>query len=295
MPVWPVIGNHDHDMNVTEDLASSREYSKHFGPAYYAFNAGRDYYIVLDNILYNGIENYKEGLDSRQINWVKDYLKYVPKGSHIFVAMHAPVFFYRWKDYKMVMADEFVGLFKDYKVTVISGHTHIQYNYEINENMREFNIASVGGAWWIWDVMYSRDGTPCGYQVFDSNHKGITNFWKSTGKPEDYQMKVYPIGTVKGHLNDICVKVWNWDNRWKVEWYEDNEYRGDMKQYSGKDPDYHTALQMGYALNGCKGAVSAIPDSYFYFSATPSANAGVVKIVVTDAAGKKYTEEIDLK
>lgn len=295
MPVWPVIGNHDHDMNVTEDLASSREYSNHFGPTYYAFNAGKDYYIVLDNILYNGIENYKEGLDSRQINWVKDYLKYVPKESHIFVAMHAPVFFYRWKDYKMVMADEFIDLFKDYKVTVISGHTHIQYNYEINENMREFNIASVGGAWWVWDIMYSRDGTPCGYQVFDSNHKGITNFWKSTGKPEDYQMKVYPVGTVKGHLNDICVKVWNWDNRWKVEWYEDNEYRGDMKQYSGKDPDYHTALQMGYALNGGKGAVSAIPDSYFYFSATPSGNAGVVKIVVTDASGKKYTEEIDLK
>ncbi len=294
MPVWPVIGNHDHDMNVTEDIASSHLYSKHFGPTYYAFNAGKDYYIVLDNILYNGIENYEEGLDKRQIDWLKGYLKHVPKGSHIFVAMHSPVYFYRWKDYKMVMADEFIEALKDYKVTVLSGHTHIQYNYVINENMREYNIASVGGAWWIWDVMYSRDGAPCGYQVFDCTSKGYTHYWKSTGISEDYQFRVYPVGTVEGHADELCVKVWNWDNRWKVEWYEDGKYMGQMKQYSGKDPDYANALQWGYMMEGREGGVSAIPDSYFFFCVTPSPNAAKAKIVVTDAYGKQYEEEVCL-
>lgn len=294
MPVWPVIGNHDHNQDVPDDLHGDDLYCNAFGPAYYGFNAGKDYYIVLDNILYNGIENYEEGLDQKQIDWLKGYLKYVPKGAHIFVAMHSPVYFYRWKDYKMVMADEFIDALKDYDVTVISGHTHIQYNYEINRRMREYNIASIGGAWWIWDVMYSRDGTPCGYQVFDSNHKGVSNFWKSTGKPEDYQFKVYPVGTVEGHLKDLCVKVWNWDSRWKVEWYEDGKYKGAMKQFSAKDPDYHNALQMGYILEGKKGGVSAIPDGYFYFSATPSARCSKVKIVVTDAYGREYSEEVAL-
>ena len=295
MPVWPVIGNHDHNMAVTtDDDASAGLYRSHFGPTYYAFNAGADFYIVLDNILYNGVEDYEEGLDEKQLNWLRGYLRHVPKGSRIFVAMHAPVYFYRWKDYKMVMADEFVEALADYDVTVISGHTHIQYNYEINRNMREFNIASVGGAWWLWDIQYSRDGTPCGYQVFDSNSKGIRNFWKTVGYPEEYQFKVYPVGTVEGYEDAICVKVWNWDNRWKVEWYEDGQYKGQMQQFSTTDPDYANALQRGYALYGQKGGVSPIPDSYFFFSTVPSSNAKKVKITVTDGAGVQYSEELNL-
>ena len=146
----------------------------------------------------------------------------------------------------------------------------------------------------MWDIEYNRDGTPSGYQVFDSNHKGITHFWKSTGKPEDYQFKVYPLGTMEGHLEDLCVKVWNWDNRWKVEWYEDGKYKGAMKQFSAKDPDYFNALQLGYILEGKKGGASAIENGYFYFSATPSARCSKVKIVVTDAYGREYSEEVAL-
>ena len=69
MPVWPVIGNHDHNKNVPEDEHGSDLYSEYFGPADYAFNAGRDYYIVLDNIIYSGVNKYKEGLNSRQMEW----------------------------------------------------------------------------------------------------------------------------------------------------------------------------------------------------------------------------------
>lgn len=294
MPVWPVIGNHDHNKNVPEDEHGSDLYSEYFGPADYAFNAGRDYYIVLDNIIYSGVNKYKEGLNSRQMEWIKGYLKFVPKGSNIFVAMHAPVYFYQWKGYKMAMIDELEEAMKDYKVTVITGHSHMQYNYEINRNMREYNIASIGGAWWLWDIEFNRDGTPSGYQVFDSNHKGITNFWKTTGKPDDYQFRVYPMGTMEGHLNDLCVKVWNWDNRWKVEWYEDGKYMGAMKQFSAKDPDYFNALQLGYILEGKKGGASAIENGYFYFSATPSAGASSIKIVVTDAYDRVYSEEVVL-
>jgi hypothetical protein len=142
--------------------------------------------------------------------------------------------------------------------------------------------------------MYSRDGAPCGYQVFDCTSKGYTHYWKSTGILEDYQFRVYPVGTVEGHADELCVKVWNWDNRWKVEWYEDGKYMGQMKQYSGKDPDYANALQWGYMMEGREGGVSAIPDSYFFFCATPSPNATKAKIIVTDAYGKQYEEEVCL-
>lgn len=45
------------------------------------------------------------------------------------------------------------------------------------------------------------------------------------------------------HEDELCVKVWNWDNRWKVEYYEDGKLKGEMKQYKGMDPDYDFFLQ----------------------------------------------------
>ena len=46
IPIYPVIGNHDHDKEVSDDDASAHLYRHFFGPTYYAFNAGKDYYIV---------------------------------------------------------------------------------------------------------------------------------------------------------------------------------------------------------------------------------------------------------
>ena len=76
-----------------------------------------------------------------------------------------------------------------------------------------YNIASIGGAWWLWDGIYSKDGTPIGYQVFESGKNGIANYFKSLGHDRDYQFRYYPVGTVPGHEDELCVKVWNWDNR----------------------------------------------------------------------------------
>ena len=80
IPIYPVIGNHDHDKEVSDDDTSAHLYRHFFGPTYYAFNAGKDYYIVLDNILYKGNKKYEVGLNDQQLNWVKSYLQYVPKG-----------------------------------------------------------------------------------------------------------------------------------------------------------------------------------------------------------------------
>ena len=76
-------------------------------------------------------------------------------------------------------------------------------------------------SWWLWDGIYSKDGTPIGYQVFESGKNGIANYVKSVGHDRDYQFLYYPVCTVPGHEDELCVKVWNWDNRWKVEYYEE--------------------------------------------------------------------------
>lgn len=55
---------------------------------------GRDYYIVLDNIDYRGNRQYDERITQTQLEWVKKYVEYIPKGSQVFVAMHAPAYIY---------------------------------------------------------------------------------------------------------------------------------------------------------------------------------------------------------
>ena len=40
------------------------------------------------------------GATFQQLNWVKSYLQYVPKGAHLFVCMHAPAYFYN-ENYKL--------------------------------------------------------------------------------------------------------------------------------------------------------------------------------------------------
>ena len=100
-PVYPVIGNHDHTEIYNDNHQSEQAYRLYFGPTYYAFNMGCDYYIVLDNIFYTGLRQYNEMLTAGQLEWVKQYTRYIPKGAHVFVAMHAPAKMYTSDHYQM--------------------------------------------------------------------------------------------------------------------------------------------------------------------------------------------------
>ncbi len=286
IPIYPVIGNHDHDQFVSDDDASAHLYRAAFGPTYYAFNAGNDYYLVLDDIIYKGNRMYDVGFTDEQLNWVKEYLNFVPKGAHLFVCMHAPAHFYD-PNYKIEKIAELLDLFKEFNVDILSGHTHAQCNYQIRKNVREYNIASIGGECWLWDSTYNKDGCPIGYQVFESSKQGVKNYFKSLGYGSNFQMKTYPLGTVSNHENDICVKVWNWDNRWKVEWYEDDVFKGEMKQFNSFDPDYFLYCKKKQILEHT-GKRAYLDEVYYFFSATPSDKAKKIRIVAIDASGKKY-------
>ena len=295
-PVYPVIGNHDHDQRVGDDDASAHVYRQYFGPTYYAFRAGQDYFIVLDDILYKGRRKYDVGISEEQRQWVKDYLQYVPKGSHIFLAMHAPAKSYS-ENYKILYIDELLDLFDGYRVDIVSGHNHVQCNSQVRPNIREYNISCVGGPIWLWDSPLCKDGTPNGYQVFEVSQGSVSNYFKASGYPEDYQFKVFPMGTVQGHEDEICIKCWNYDERWTVEWEEDGKKKGRMTQLQGvADPDYTNYLNSKY-LQGYKRVSKGTRPStlpYFFFSLKPSDKAKEVLIKVTDPYGKTYEQKIGL-
>jgi hypothetical protein len=293
IPFYPVIGNHDHDLNQINDYASAETYRRQFGPAYYGFNLGKQHYIVLDDIVYKGNKSYDEDLTDQQLEWVRSYLAFVPKGSELVFAMHAP--FRNIRNNKLIPhGNELLDICKDYKVSFISGHTHLNSNEEVAPGIIEHNIGAICGTWWTAETC--RDGTPNGYQVFEGNPDGLSWYYKLVGKSRKYQMVLFDKGRVANQPNAVVAKIWNWDSQWKVQWFEDGKAMGRMKQVSAFDPDYLSYLHQHYPndKNGVPGYKQSV-QSYFYFAATPSPQAKQVKVVATDRFGNTYEQEMKLK
>lgn len=61
-------------------------------------------------------------------------------------------------------------------------------------------------------------------------------YYKAIGSPVDIQFRTYPVGTNPERMEEITALVWNYDPHWKVVWYEDGIYMGDMENYVGRDP-----------------------------------------------------------
>ncbi len=292
IPFYPVIGNHDHDLNFSDDYASAEVYRQQFGPTYYGFNLGKQYYIVLDDIVYKGNKSYDEDLTDEQLEWVRNYLQFIPKGSELVFAMHAP--FRNIQANKTIpRGQQLLDLCKDYKLSFISGHTHLNSNSEVAPNVIEHNIGAICGTWWTAETC--RDGTPNGYQVFEGTPDQLSWFYKSVGKDRDYQLEVFDKGSVVNQANAVVAKIWNWDTQWKVVWFEDGQARGEMKQFSAYAPDY-----LAYLQSRNKNSDKNVPGykqsvkSHFYFAAYPSLKAKTVKVKVTDGFGNSFEQEIEL-
>lgn len=282
IPVYPVIGNHDHDEKCMSDIDADSVYKFHFGPNYYAFQVYGAYVIVLDNILYKGERKYDEALTQGQIEWVKGLTQYIPKGSRIIVASHSP-FRIRNKG-KIPGTDSLLVALQNYRVDLISGHTHLNSNDEIAPGVIEHNLGAICGTWWTADE--NRDGAPNGYQVYQISDNSFKWYYKSTGHEPEWQFKIYPEGTDEKNPDCIIAKVWNWDKNWTVKWYEDGIERGEMKQFTGFDPDY---LEYVSKLQTEKYTQPVATD--FYFWAIPSPQAKKIEVEVTDRFGRTYPRQ----
>ena len=82
----------------------------------------------------------------------------------------------------------------------------------------EHNTAAVCGTWWRADI--NVDGTPRGYGVYEVDGNQVKWLYKSAGYPKEHQLHVYQAGSSDEYPSDIIANVWNWDEQWKVEWYE---------------------------------------------------------------------------
>ncbi|HVI44689.1 MAG TPA: calcineurin-like phosphoesterase C-terminal domain-containing protein [Chitinophaga sp.] len=296
IPFYNVIGNHDMDIDARTDDKSAATFKQQFGPTYYSFNRGDIHYVVLDDVFFIGnAKKYIGYLTENQLQWLEQDLALVKPGSTVVVSLHIPT---NTGAARREQKEEELGgvvsnrkqlykLLAPFKAHIMSGHTHFNDNWEDN-NIMEHNHGTVCGAWWTGPIC--GDGTPSGYGVYEVDGSDIKWYYKSTGLAKEKQLRVYPKGKVKESPDEIAVNVWNWDNKWKVEWYEDGVLKGNMEQRVANDP-WAVELYAGPALPKKHKWVEPILNDHMFF-AKPSASAVKIIVKATDRFGNVYEESI---
>lgn len=294
-----VIGNHDMDIKTARtDEWSAETFKKEFGPTYYSFNRGKIHYVVLDDVFFIGTaKKYIGYITENQLAWLEQDLKNVAQGSTIVLSLHIPTDTGAARRNKkeaelgsnVANREQLYKLLKGYKVHIMSGHTHFNDTWEKGDIM-EHNHGTVCGAWWTGPVC--GDGTPSGYGVYEVNGSEVKWYYKSTGLPKEHQLSVFGKGKLKEYPDEILANVWNWDSKWKVEWFEDGVAKGAMEQRVALDP-LAVELYAGPELPKKHKFVEPTLADHMFF-AKPSANAKKIAVKVTDRFGNVYSKEIVL-
>ena len=292
IPFYPVIGNHDHVRKQGGDLQSSAEYRKRMCPENYAFYIGKDIFFSIDNIIYTPDKGYDEGYAGHVLAFVKGVMKYVSENADVYVAQHSPIAG-RGNGKKIFGTSDMLSLVRGHKTLFISGHNHEGKNYTYGNDVTEHNVPAICGTW--WEVYHCTDGSPRGYKVYTNESGKLTWYYKPIGKDKNHQAEIFMPGQALRHPNSIVAKVWDWDPEWKVEWYEDGKFKGEMDRVREYSPVHITEMRQRAEETG-KEPVSwmSTEKAENFFAATPSQYAKNITVAVTSRFGQVCVFDIDM-
>jgi len=203
VPIFSVIGNHDHTNAGTSDLESTQDFADAFGPTDYSFNIGNAHFVCIDNVIFSKVREggygkevyYSSGFTDRQAQWlVEDINSVADKANTLLViCVHIPIR-YDTANYFQTLRDQFANFAN---VLVFSGHKHILNHYCYNEKYttitgrrpEELTINALGG---LWRASIGKAGDPNGYYVFEADGANMPkHYFKAVGYSKDYQFRVY--------------------------------------------------------------------------------------------------------
>lgn len=294
MTVFQTIGNHDfaqayqdlHNMKVGAAHFGEEYFFRHFGPTDYSFNIGKVHVVSMKNINYVGRRRYMEALTDAQLDWLAKDLSYVPKGSLVFLNMHAAGWNTVLGEGNMRQAEELEQVLRGYRVHFFCGHTHYFQNIEVNDSLYQHNIGAACGAWWAGGV--NRDGSPNGYMVVDVKGDDVKWRFKPTAAGMDMQMRLYRVSEFRRARRYFVANVWDWDSQCKVEWLADGKPMGEMEQFTAVDEMYIRQQNM---VNTDE---EDAPTNHL-FRCMPGKDVKQVTVVLTNRFGEKFQKTIESK
>ena len=300
VPVFHAMGNHDMEVYGRSYETSFSKFEEMYGPVYYSFDVGRIHYVVLDDNFFIGRDYFYIGyLEERQMRWLEKDLARVQPGSTVVVCLHIPStceeqdrkqFRYDRAGSTMTNHRGLYEILKPYRAHIISGHTHTTFNQSIAPGLYEHVTPALSGAWWQGPLC--TDGTPAGYGVYEVNGDRIDWYYKSTGYPADYQMKIYSGREYPQFEGYAVANVWASDPAWEVEFTIDGVPVGPAERFQAYDPAakqlYSDTSQMDH-----KWIYPSISDHYYRVALPEGAKR--VEVSATDRFGRISRAAVDLK
>lgn len=212
LPVFQVIGNHDHYNSYYDDYGASSNFVRHFGPTDYSFDRGEVHFVVMDNVYYTGRGTvpekgftkvkYTSGFTPEQLEWLRQDLALVQDKAHKMVVFcaHIPM---RGLDgagpgkagYNNGAVLDMLTAFREAHLMI--GHTHYPEMYYHDKRITAGGLpvmehihGAVCGAWWHCNTCV--DGTPLGYAAYEIRGASLYDWQpKFTRQPESLQLRVY--------------------------------------------------------------------------------------------------------
>ncbi len=290
IPFFQVVGNHDLDFEGESDEATTTTFCRHFGPRYYSFDRGAVRYVVLDDVFYHG-SGYIGYVQDEQLRWLEADLEDLEPGAPVIVATHIPIQGTRYSREGMALPtlsgsvtnrEALYRILEPYEAHVVCGHTH-ENDHNWQGGVHEHVSGTVCGAWWSGPIC--GDGTPNGYSVYEVSGEQIRWRYKSTGRDARHQMRAYMPGADPRAPQELIANVWDADDGWVVDWYENGERRGRMARRIGRDPASQR-IHSGEDLPPRRAWVDPYPRYLHYAPVSPTASD--VRVEATDRFGRTY-------
>ena len=247
LPVFQVIGNHDHYNGFYNDYDCSSVFVRNFGPTDYSFDRGKVHFVMMDNVYYlshgtvpdKGFTRvgYTSGFTPEQVEWLRQDLALVEdkEDKMVILCVHIPLRDIDGKEegqegynYPAILAQ--LTSFKE--AHIMAGHTHYpemfyhdSYKTAGGNPVMEHIHGAVCGAWWHCNTCV--DGTPYGYAFYQVKGNQLSDWQaKFTGQPDTLQLRVY-----NGNDSYTGTKglVYKWEDKFKdcfiaTVWYDDDRY-----------------------------------------------------------------------
>ncbi|WP_162416350.1 calcineurin-like phosphoesterase C-terminal domain-containing protein [Cyclobacterium roseum] len=217
IPWYYVFGNHDHNRDVTEDPFRDETFNRFFGPSTYAFEYGKVAFIVIRDIHYDESGKYTSQYTDEQLNFIKNFLDFVPLEKRVVIVQHAPIT--RTQGRKQLFQ-----LLQNRPYTLsIAGHTHTMNHVFIDQDEgwkgetphHHFINATVSGSWWVGlkdetGIPHAtmNDGAPNGYSLVEFDGTDYRIRFKAARRPASYQMNIHlPDDIPTNELKNTAVLV----------------------------------------------------------------------------------------
>lgn len=287
IPVFHTIGNHDFSAVVYDPAEASKEFVSHFGPLDYSFNRGNAHIIVMNNVFNYGVTTHNWGFSEEQINWLISDLKHVPKEKMLIVSVHVPVF----PSTTMERKSQFLEVISGFnEVHILSGHWHANRNIiNTDLNIYEHITGTASGMWWGSTV--NKCGAPNGYGVYEISGNKMKNwYYKSVNYDKDYQINLISPNKFGDKDGYVIANVWNADDNWVIEMFEDGINQGQMERYTDFAPEvfaYNKSLNISESTNWYQ-------KTNHLYRIKPTNNKASFSIRATDNFGNIYHQSVPI-